>query len=164
MKEIQLSNKGKYNFVAIVDDEDYERVSRHRWYARKNRNYFYAITGTVINGERKNLYMHKLVMNHTGDAEIVDHKNRNTLDNQKGNLRICDRSQNRVNSRKRTGTKSKFIGVTFVARTGKWNARVSSHGKSTFLGYFDCEIDAAKEYDKAALKIHGDFANLNFKE
>jgi hypothetical protein len=73
-------------------------------------------------------------------------------------------SQNRWNSKKRKGKcSSKYIGVSWYTSQKKWAARIMTDGKSRFIGYFDSEIDAARAYDEAAKKYHGQFAALNFK-
>jgi hypothetical protein len=95
---------------------------------------------------------------------LVDHRNGDGLDNHRDNLRIATRSQNACN---RHNTKSKascrFSGLFFDKRRGKWMSRIVVNGK-IFLGYFDSEIDAARAYDAAAKKYHGEFARLNFPE
>lgn len=93
---------------------------------------------------------------------LVDHKNGDALDNRRDNLRLATYAQNAYNKKKtRTKTSSRFIGVCFSKKTGKWTAYLRFQGKRIWLGQFDNEIDAAKAHDRAAIKYHGEFARLN---
>jgi hypothetical protein len=93
----------------------------------------------------------------------VDHIDNNPLNNQKSNLRICSLKDNSKNSTKRNNTSSKYKGVYFENYTKKYKANIKVDYKTINLGRFLNEIDAAKAYDKAAIKYFGEFANLNFK-
>jgi hypothetical protein len=57
---------------------------------------------------------------------------------------------------------SKFIGVSFNKDSDKWSAKITYQYKQIWLGYFNSETDAARTYDRAAIKYHGEFARLNF--
>lgn len=97
VREVPLS-KG---FVALVDDEDFELVSSVSWYARKGLNTYYAERKGPrdAEGKRKVFSMHRLVMGlGPGEGGIVDHVNRNGLDNRRENLRVTDKSGNALNS------------------------------------------------------------------
>lgn len=93
-------------------------------------------------------------------GKFVDHKNRDRLDNTRKNLRLTDCSGNSANVTKFTGS-SKFIGVHWSKRRGKWYSQIKKSGKVKYLGVFDNEEDAAEAYNSAALELHGEFANLN---
>lgn len=153
MKEIKL-NKG---FFAQVDDEDYEYLNQFRWYICSFRGKHYAIRH--IQGSRpKMVLMHREIMKALNGTEI-DHKDRNSLNNQKCNLRFCTRSQNNMNKAARG--KSQYLGVSYLRKYIQ--AKIRINGKTTHLGYFKTEQLAAYAYDEAAKKYHGEFANLNFK-
>jgi hypothetical protein len=108
--------------------------------------------------------MHREIMNAPAGL-LIDHRNRDTLDNRRNNLRLATYSQNGCNSKiDKTKTTSKFRGVRFIKKTGKWAANIRINGKKTWLGSFKTEIDAAKAYDAAAREYHGEFARLNFPE
>ena len=150
--------KNKY---AIVDPEDYQKLARDDWhlFESESKNY-YAVR--YENG--KLLKMHRVITN-APKGKIVDHKNRDGLDNRKANLRIATRAQNQYNRRKTSKkTSSKYKGVDLDRSKNKYRAIISCDGKRIFLGYFNNEIDAAKAYDKAARIYHGEFAFLNLNQ
>jgi len=166
MRKIQL--KGKYfHLYALVDDEDYEFISQYNWYGLNCNGIIYAI-GRLKHSSAPLIFMHRLILN-APQGKDVDHKNHNVLNNQRSNIRICTRSQNRINSRSMIGT-SKYKGIYRYKPYMKWRARVripnpnGGLGKRKHLGYFDNEIEAAQIYDKAAKEYHGEFAYLNFPE
>ena len=92
---------------------------------------------------------------------VVDHINRNSLDNRKANLRPVTAMQNTWNTKRKGGT-SRFKGVTWNKREKKWKVQLAHKWKSIHLGLFTDEIEAAKTYDEAAKKYRGEFAVLNF--
>jgi hypothetical protein len=154
--------RGKY---AIVDPEDYDRLTKYKWYAQTNLYTFYAVR-SLTNGKkekRKNAYMHHLVIN-IPDGMFCDHINHNGLDNRKANLRPATLTQNVWNRRKfKKPSRSKYKGVDWSTEMKRWRARIRVNGKRIYLGSFKHEIEAAKAYDRAAAKYHGQFAALNFK-
>lgn len=165
MKLIKLT-QGKF---AQVDDEDYDYLNQWKWYAKKCQNLYYAARGVLIEGKMKSIYMHRIIMNTSFDLH-TDHLDRNTLNNQKSNLRICSMSQNMSNRKMKTGSETGFLGVHY--RLDKRNknkaiklivAEITANNKHFYLGLFKTEIEAALAYDRAAVRYHGEFANLNFK-
>ena len=152
--------QGKY---AIVDPEDFERLNKHKWYAAKRSNTFYAIRCVGTRRNRRNIWMHREII-HPPRHLVVDHINHNGLDNRKANLRPATQAQNNYNRViiKRKDSSSKYKGVTWKKENKKWLAQIHFKGEYIFLGYFKEEKQAAKAYDKAAKKYHGEFASLNF--
>lgn len=160
VKEIPLT-QGK---VALVDDEDYEEVMRHRWYVRqceKSRTtYASARVGYGRKGTRT-VYMHRLVLGDDPDGRSIDHVNLNGLDNRRVNLRWATRAEQRRNQAVRRDSKSGLKGV-YLSKGRYWTARIRCDGKQYHLGYFPTAEDAARAYDAKARELHGDFAYLNF--
>ncbi len=142
--------------VAVVDADDYDWLSRYKWYANKKASGFYACTHK---GQRL-LYMHRLITGAPKDL-VVDHIDRNSLNNRRSNLRLCTKRQNSFNQRGQRGT-SRYKGVYRHKQLKKWAAVIEKNEKQMRLGFFRCEEDAAKAYDKIAKKIFGEFAYLNF--
>lgn len=147
MKVIPLT-QGK---SAIVDDEDYELVSRYKWYANKSGNVWYART---MDGG-KTILMHWLIMG----GKHIDHINGNGLDNRRENLRFATSSQQAMNRPSHRGSTSRYKGVSWDSARGKWLATIGK--PSVHLGYFKNEQDAARAYNEDAVKRFGEFARLN---
>ena len=146
----------------IVEPGDFYWLNEFRWVAYGKGKSVYA-TRTIISANEtpKLMRMHRELMGSPAGL-CVDHRNLNSLDNRRANLRLATNSQNAQNRGKMKNTFSRFIGVSFDKRGSQWKARIRSDGKKIYLGRFDSEIDAAKAYDEAAKKYHGEFARLNF--
>lgn len=121
--------------------------------AQKNGATFYA--------RCKGFSVHRLVLGLV-KGQLADHKNCDGLDNRRSNIRAATSSQNHMNRRKIPGTLSRFKGVSFDKRKGKWCATLQLNGGQRWIGYFTDEADAAKAYDRDALRFFGDRARLNF--
>jgi len=150
---------------AKVDPEDYERLAAYEWYYIKGKHNFYAARASPVpkSGKTRIVSMHRDVID-VPEGMLVDHVNRDSVDNRKANLRPATHAQNACNRKKfRAGT-SKYKGVTFRKASGKWAARICTERKHIHLGCFENESDAAKAYDNAARKYHGEFAALNFPD
>ena len=155
MQTIQLTQ----GFVALVDDTDYERVSAFRWSANKNRNTVYAYRKDF----GRTVYLHRFICGVTDRKVKVDHRDRDGLNCQRRNLRVCSTGQNAMNSGKRSdGVSSQYKGVCWHERYGKFQAEIKLNGRSKYLGMFASELDAALAYDAAAREYFGEFALCNF--
>lgn len=157
MKEIKLTH-GK---VAIIDDDDFEMVSGHRWHVSfKDNNAFYAATNVYPTSGHTIIQMHILIIGKKPGFEI-DHINHNGLDNRRVNLRHVTSQQNNFNRAKRKNCSSAFKGVHWNKCFKKWQASIVLGGSKNYLGGFLNEVDAAKAYNSAAIKNYGEFACLN---
>jgi hypothetical protein len=151
-------------YWTFVDPDIYYRLSGFNWTIYGNGQKFYATRFIDAGpGKTKPLRIHREIMN-APPGVLVDHRDGNTLDNRRANLRLATHSQNSCNRRKRKNTSSRFIGVYFDKYRQCWGACIRYHGKNIWLGRFDSEIDAALAYDAAARIYHGQFARLNFPE
>ena len=170
MKQILVSGS-----IFLIDDDDFDMVSQHKWYLGKD-----GYAETSING--KTTGMQRFILNIKDKNYYADHVNGNKLDNRRCNLRKATSSQNQMN--KKPSGVSKYLGVSkhtsYIRYKTKfsWAKGYSSHtswksqiknaetGKYEHLGVFPFtaqgEIDAAKAYDKRAKEVHREFARLNF--
>lgn len=156
MKEIQLT-QGQ---VALVDDEDYERVIPHKWWADLNKKTGVYRAMGCVNG--KKVLMHRFIMGVSDPKIVVDHRFHNPLDNKKKNLRVCNQSLNNANQRKRKkATYSRFKGVTWDKARKKWMAKINRESKQCCIGRFNSEDEAAQAYNEKAKELFGEFALLN---
>lgn len=154
---------GSEGYVALVDAADFWLVKGFNWrllVGHRGKLYAHAkIAG-------KATYMHRVIAG-TAPGLETDHVNGNGLDNRRVNLRPATRSQNSANSGKprrpdgATHT-SRYKGVSWDKARGKWQAKISRNGRSTNLGRFTSEAEAAQAYDAAALEQWGSFARVNF--
>jgi hypothetical protein len=156
MKEIQVTQ----GFIALVDDEDFEYLNQFKWHIKKDRSTNYATTNIKHDGGYKTITMHRFILDAIKGVQ-VDHINHNGLDNQKHNLRLCSNSQNQMNRGYYRNCTSKYKGVSFYKKTKKWKAYIKINGKRINLGYYHCEIDAAKKYNDKAVELFGEFAFIN---
>ncbi len=150
--------KGKF---AIVDAADYEWLSQWKWCAKKGLNTWYAVRRSSKTGQKT--LMHRLI---TGapDHLLVDHINRNGLNNTQKNLRPCTHTQNMHNQGPRRNSSSKYKGVQWHKGSKAFVAIITCDGKRYHLGSFKDEIEAAKAYDKKAKLLFEEFAYLNFPD
>lgn len=156
MKQITLTQ----DKVALVDDADFEWLSRWKWRARKCGMVWYACRNSP-RPEHQTIYMHREIL---GDSWHIDHKDGDGLNNQRQNLRSASKQQNGQNSGLRKNNTSGFKGVSHNRKLNKWVAQIQVGERSIYLGVFATAEESALAYDKAAVEHCGDFARLNFPE
>jgi hypothetical protein len=155
MKEIPLT-KG---LVALVDDEDYEWLSKMKWCD----SHGYAVRRARLNDNPSKKYiqqMHRAIVGlGYGEKRFVDHIDGNGLNNQRSNLRIANDAENGWNRSANKNNKSGFKGVS-LHQSGKWIAQICASRNRLYLGLFVTPEEAHEAYRAAAAKMHGEFANF----
>ncbi|MHC4521068.1 MAG: HNH endonuclease [Planctomycetota bacterium] len=143
---------------AIVDAKNYEWLSRHKWSVHDTGpgKAQYAVRGC----RGRKIFMHREIMK-TPPGMVVDHINRNGLDNREDNLRNCTRLQNLQNRYWNAG-QSQYRGVS--PQGDKWMAAIGYNGATIYVGLFDDEVEAARARDRKAYELASDFAYLNFPD
>lgn len=142
----------------IIDNDDIELVTSSSWLLIKRSRDKFGYVRTKRNGIV--VFLHRLIIE-AKKGEIVDHINGNSLDNRKRNLRIVTNSQNLMNRGKQSNNTTGYCGVTLDKRDGIYNAQIKKRGIRFHLGRFRTAKEAALAYNKAAVKLHGQFAKLN---
>jgi hypothetical protein len=143
---------------AIVDATLFDHLSQWNWFSRWSPHtqsyYVYRKIG------EKGFSMQRQIIG--AEGYHVDHKNHNTLDNRRSNLRWANHSQSMMN-RNRIWNKLGYVGVYYKKRDDNYCIEVTKNGKVYTKGGFDTPEAAAQARDELALKHHGEFASLNFK-
>src|SRR6266851_4451024 len=152
MKTIPLT-KG---YVALVDDEDYLRVSCFHWQAQvRSRGTVYAKRIVGIRPHKRGVYLHRFILGISADKK-VDHRDGNGLNCQRSNLRAATHSENLANRPANANSSTSIKGV--YLRRGAWEARLTVRGKQLYLGRFATAEEAERVYQQAAREHFGEFA------
>lgn len=144
----------------VVDQEDQDLLDNFHWAIRVIRKSVYAFR-YIGSGHktRKNVYLHQEIGKRMGIDGMVDHRDRNGLNNRRSNLRPCTHSQNMANANRHSNNSTGFRGVT--RSRNKFRATIQVQGKMIRLGTFATAVDAAAAYNLAATKYFGEFAYQN---
>ena len=154
---IWLGGKVAEGQCALVSDEDWHGMTyKQTWYGCQNRKSVYATAGNGVGMHRE---VYRKCKGETGEGETVDHKNGDTLDNRRENLRSSNQSEQAHNKRKRGGCVSEYHGVS---RNGKkWVGGVWKDKKKYRSGRHETEEEAALAYNRLATELYGEKAQLN---
>lgn len=160
VREIPLTR----GYVALVDDEDYERVNAHRWYANPKIHLdgsttIYGLMFERVNGKRIGRLLHRFILNPPKHVH-VDHRDGNGLNCTRANLRHADKSLNGANQRIKSNNTSGFKGVSVSGQA--WRVYIGFRGRQQYLGTYESIEFAAAVYDAAARHLFGPFALTNF--
>ena len=153
MKEIILSGKRGQGKVALVDDADYEEVSKYLWYAAKKGGYpSTGMDGTVVP-------LHTFLLGKTPKGMLADHRDRDVLNNQRANLRFATARESGMNR-----TMPNRFGLRGVNRIDNtWIAQMQVNGKKVYIGAFPSSHIAALAYDMWVMSLNPEYAQTNFK-
>jgi hypothetical protein len=155
MPELAISFKCK-DYICFYDQEDHELISHYSWSVSSAGYGQTSIKGRTI-------LMHRLIMDVVDSSEkMVDHKNHDKLDNRRFNLRLCNASENRRNSRKIAVGSSIYKGCYWEKDRFQFHAQIGLGDRVKNLGRYSDERLAGKAYDRKALEVFEDFAYLNF--
>lgn len=150
------------NKWSLIEEGDYDIVGQYNWCAQYQRDKKYRAMRRIWNsGDTYITYMHRQILGlDYSDKSIVDHINRDTLDNRRTNLRLSDKSTNGMNRGKPITNTSGYKGVSWSKRKNKWTSRLVADKKIHILGLFDSPEEAHAAYKIAAMKYHGEFARF----
>lgn len=137
----------------LIDTEDLEKVLNVGFWSVDKKGY-------VVN-VNNSLKLHRFVLDITDENQLIDHESTDKTDCRKHNLRLCVNAENRCNMGARKHNTSGYKGVSWHIGHKKWGSQIGHNGKRISLGYYDTKEEAAKAYNKAAIKYHGEFARLN---
>jgi hypothetical protein len=147
----------------LVDQEDIKKLKLQYWSRHRVKDYVYV--RTRVPGENGKI-REVLIQRYLTDVDAtlwVDHRNGDTLDNRRANLRICEPGDNKRNRRRSSASTTPFKGVTRLSRG--WRAtirRKSLGGKQQTSPIFQDAREAARWYDERAREEQGEFACVNF--
>lgn len=158
MKTIILT-QGK---IALVDDEDFGFLNCFKWHTGKALYCYYAVRNITISPHKKrHILMHRVILNAPKGIEI-DHINTDGLDNRRANLRLCNHRENARHKRIRFDSKSGIKGVYLrKGRNKRYEVSIKIDNKRIFLGCYQSAEEAARAYDRAAMKHYSEFALTN---
>lgn len=156
--------------TVLIDEEDYEKVKQYKWHVLKKKaeeeNLFYFTTTTYLpyKNRRGSIFLHRLIAGcELGDGKVVDHKNHDTLDCRKENLRVCTVLENTRSMRKGKRNTSGYKGISQNPTTHRWIARLQlPGGNKVSMGTYYTPEEAARAYDRGALFHFGEYAITNF--
>lgn len=152
-----------------IDEEDVDRVAAYRWYGFKpdgKKTYIFRTISTRLSSGKwktQSVYLHRFLIDAPSGLS-VDHKDNNSLNNRRSNLRLATQSQQNQNTKKLNPStaSSRFKGVSFNKKRNAWEVYIHDKRKKVIIGYFQNEEEAAHAYDNAARSRYGEFASTNF--
>ncbi len=143
--------------VTIIDNADFEYVNQFKWFAKKSGtgDLWYAAREV----KRITIWLHRVIAARANlpHSRFYDHRDRDGLNNRRGNIRPCTSSQNQANKRKALGKSSRFKGVSWNKESRKWTAHIRQ-GRLIYLGRYGTEEAAHDAYAAAATRHYGEFA------
>jgi hypothetical protein len=143
-------------YEVLIDDEDYERVKSHNWFACTPGTLTYFFFSKRKNGKRHQYRLHRFLLN-APEGSVVDHISGDTMDNRKANLRITDWKGNARNHGMNSTNTSGYRGVIFSKSKNRWRAVIQTIKNPLHLGYYPSKEIAAYVYEEASKIIYGEY-------
>lgn len=148
---IMVCNSKKYGRIEfIIDKEDVERCKPYKWHIDYNNNFYASTNIRVTTNKQKRIKLHRFIMN-CPENKVVDHINRDTLDNRKFNMRICTQTDNKTNRKDNTSGR---CGVYYNFDCKKWYARIQINKTQHDLGMFETKEEAINARKQAENKYN----------
>ena len=159
---IESAKHGKH--IVLYDAADAHLIEPYVWHLSRGHSTFYASRQTS-RPNRTQISMHREIAGCVkGDGIIVDHKNKNGLDNRRSNIRPGTMSENMMNRGKTVQNSTGYKGVYNCgdSKLNPYTAKIQKDGIAYPLGHYHTRQEAARVYDRKAIELHGEFAVLNF--
>jgi 5'(3')-deoxyribonucleotidase len=139
---ILYNSKLKEIATAIIDIDDVEKIKNYKWTARLNKNNTKYYIFCKI--DKNTIILHRYLLNihNKKNNLVVDHINRNTLDNRKSNLRICTNQENLLNKELLATNTSGFLGIYYNKNDDNWCAEIKIKGFKCYLGAYETKEEA----------------------
>lgn len=151
--EIIIESKGNIHKI-LIDKEDIEKVNKYKWWISNSNGYIFADSRGEENPYR--LSLHRYILNVDDREILVDHINRNRLDNRKCNLRKTSPTGNSINRSIQSNNKSGVIGVSWHKKNNTWEIRLKLYGKKLCIGYSKDLEEATRMRLQAELDVFGE--------
>jgi hypothetical protein len=152
--------------IMLVSACDYKYATEFKWYL--NRSGYPGTYGSFDSRVKfsRPIPFHQLVMKQLGSYShdlVIDHINRNKLDNRRTNLRLCTALENSYNRSKAKNSSGKYKGVAKIGKKNPlYSASITKNGIKHEIKGCSTEEDAAKMYDVMAEELFGQYAAKNF--
>ena len=148
--------------VCLIDACDMALVGEYKWCAHKEgkaKKYYVRASLSKVNGKRKFLGLHRLIMSVTNPKIKIDHIDMNPLNNRKSNLRLATASQNGYNQTAHLNSKTGVKNISWHKQRNKYVLYIKMNGKAKHYGYFDTIEEAIAKRDELLPLLHKEFAN-----
>ena len=145
----------------FIDENDFDKIKDYNFGISNNgfnKEYVYCFKKK---DSKNKIYLHRIITD-CPSGLVVDHINGNTFDNRQSNLRICTIVENSINCPvSKNKIHSKYKGVFYRKDKNNWRVDIRKDGKRHHFGTFYNEVDAAICYNKNAVILFGEYAQLN---
>ena len=142
----------------LIDCDDFPRTASLRW---SPSGHGYAQTNYRVGAKKTRLSLHRFLFGSAAEGVIVDHINGVRQDCRRSNLRFCTARENVYNRGPSKSSRTGYKGVITNNSTGRYEAQIKHNRVKIRLGIYDTIEEAAAAYDRAALKLFGNYARLN---